>query len=99
MCNHTPHMMNPEPGTHHQSLFRLQNKFRKIPLPVIYLLDQVSWCNLKQFFVLFQKLHLLIYASQIICPFEPGMCGKEGEKLQKSQEWKEFFRLNRKHFS
>ena len=47
-------------GTSHQSLFRLQNKFRKIPLLVIYYLtkfDQVA------VFELFQKLHLQIYAS------------------------------------
>ena len=28
------------PGTSHQSLFRLQNKFRKIPLLVIYYLTK-----------------------------------------------------------
>ena len=38
------------PGNSTQSLFRLQNKFRKIPLLVMYYLtDQVCWCNIKRF--------------------------------------------------
>ena len=36
------------PGTSYQLHFSLQNKFRKIPLLVIYLSDQVWWCNIKQ---------------------------------------------------
>ena len=44
----------------------------------------------KVVFKLFQKLHLLIYASKFminysspICPFESGKCGKEEKKIQK----------------
>ena len=55
------------PRTSSQFLFRLQNKFRKIPLLVMYYLtkfddviDNIAVCEL------FQKLHLLIYASQIM---------------------------------
>ena len=60
---------------------------------------------------LFQKLHLLIYASQFmtskinstfICTSEYGKCGKEGGKNTKigiSQERKELFRWNKKRFS
>ena len=45
------------PGTRDQPLFRLKNKFRKIPLLVLYYPAK---------FELFQKLHLLIYASQFM---------------------------------
>ena len=48
------------PGTSYQSPFRLQNKFRKIPLLVIYLSDQVWWCNMKQ---------LLSYFKNYFCKF------------------------------
>ena len=48
-------------GTSDQSLFRLQNKFRKVPLLVMY---YVTKC--KVFFELFKKFHLQIYASQFM---------------------------------
>ena len=48
------------PGTSDQSLSRIQNKFRKIPLLVIS--DQFDY--VKAVFELFQKLYLQIYASQ-----------------------------------
>ena len=76
-------------GTSHQSLFKLQNKFRKIPLLVIYYLtnfDDVIWSSL----CVIPKITLQIYPSQFmtnysisICPFESGKCGKEGKKSQK----------------
>ena len=50
-------------GTSDQLLFRLQNKFRKIPLSVIYYLTRF---DNKVVFELFQKLHLQICANQFI---------------------------------
>ena len=44
----------------YQWLFQLQNKFRKIPLLVMYYLAKFDdMINIRQFFQLFQKLHLL----------------------------------------
>ena len=59
------------PGTSHQSLFRSQNKFRKIPLFVLYYLTKIDDIMLDDIIdniilELFQKLHLQIYASQIM---------------------------------
>ena len=59
------------PGTSHQSLFRSQNKFRKIPLFVLYYLTKIDDIMLDDIIdniilELFQKLHLQIYTSQIM---------------------------------
>ena len=54
------------PGTSDQSLFRLQNKFGKIPLSVMYYLTKFEDCIYKPVFELFQNLHLTIYTSQFI---------------------------------
>ena len=54
-------------GSSDQSLFRLQNWFRKIPLLVMYYrtkFDDVIKSGL--WVTVFQKLHLLIYASQFM---------------------------------
>ena len=51
------------PGTSDQPFVRSQNNFRKIPLLEIYYLtkfDEVIY------FQLFQKLHLIVFASQFI---------------------------------
>ena len=60
---------------------------------------------------LFQKLHLLIYASQFvhdiinyptfIYPIESGKCGKKEKKLQQFEylEKKGLFRRNKKFFT
>ena len=53
------------PGTSDQLVFRLRNKFRKIPLLVIYYLNKFEMYY-KAAFELFQKLHLQIYASQFM---------------------------------
>ena len=53
------------PETSSQSLFRLPNKFRKIPLLVISYLTK-SDDVIKTIVELFQKLHLQIYASQFM---------------------------------
>ena len=47
-------------GTSHQSLFRSQNKFRKIPLFVIHYLTKFDDVNVKQF---------LSYTKNYICKF------------------------------
>ena len=54
------------PGTNDQSLFSLQNKFRKIPLLVMCYLTKFDDVIYKAVLELFQKLHLLIYASQLM---------------------------------
>ena len=54
-----------EPGTRDQSLFRLRNKFKKIPLLVTYYLTKFGDVY-KVVFALFRKLHLQIYASQFM---------------------------------
>ena len=56
------------PGTSDQSLFRLQNKFRKNCFISYKLSDQVWWYNIEAF-KLFQKLHLQIYARQFMASY------------------------------
>ena len=62
-------------GTSYQSLFRLQNKYKKIPLLVITTFDEVIQSGLCQ------PIHETINYSTFICIFESGKCGKEGKKL------------------
>ena len=79
------------PGTSNQSLFRLQNKFRKIPSLVIYYLTKSDDTILSSFQVipkvtsanLCKPIHDIINYSTSIWPFEFGKCGKQGKKLQK----------------
>ena len=52
-------------GTSDQSLFRLQNKFKNILLFVIYYLTKFDMLC-KAVIELFQKLHMQIYASQLM---------------------------------
>ena len=68
-----------EPGTSDQSFFRLQNKFRKIPLLVVEFLSysKITSANLCR------PIHDIIKYSTSIYPFEPEKCGKKGKKLQK----------------
>ena len=69
------------PGTSDQSLSRIQNKFRKIPLLVIS--DQIWLCK-SGFWVipkivsanLCKPIHGIINYSTSIWPFESGKCGK-----------------------
>ena len=73
-------------GTSYQSLFRLQSKFKNIPLLFIYYLTKFD--DLKQF-LSYPKNYVCKFVddtmnySTSICPFESGNCGKEGKKLQK----------------
>ena len=100
-------------GTSDQSLFRLQNKFWNIPLLVMYYLNKFDdviksgcWVILKVASAnLCKPIHDVINYSTSICPFESGMCGKEGGRgggdwrIWISRERKELFRWNVKHFS
>ena len=80
------------PGTSDQLLFRLQNKFRKIPLLVTYYMTKFDDIIKGGSFWVIPKItssnlckpiHDIIDYSTSICPFESGNCGKEGNKLQK----------------
>ena len=75
--------------TSDQSLLRLQNRFKKILLLIIYYLtkfDDIMWSS---FWVipnitsanLCKPIHDIINYYTSICPFESGKCGKE--KMQK----------------
>ena len=78
------------PGTTNQSLFRLQNKCRKIPLLVIYYLTKFDDIILSSFRVipkitfanLCKPIHDIINYSISIWPFEVGKCGKEGKNYK-----------------
>ena len=79
-------------------LFRLQNKFKKI-IFLVALSDQVWWCNIKQF---------LSYSKNYTCKFMEflsfwiGKLCKGTWKIMKiwiSQEQKELFWSNKKHFN
>ena len=78
-------------GTSDQSLFRLQNKFTKISLLVIYyqakfngIIWSDSWVIPKTTPAnLCKPIHDIINYSTSIRSFESGKCGKEKEKLQK----------------
>ena len=78
-------------GTSDQSLFRLQNKFSKIPLLVMYYLTKFhgviqsgSWVIPKITLAnLYKPIHDIINYSTSIRSFESGKRGREEEKLQK----------------
>ena len=78
-------------GTSDQSFFRLQNKFRKIPLLVLYYLTKFDDVIQRDFWAipkitsanLFKPIRDVINYSTSICPFVSGKCGKEGEISQK----------------
>ena len=75
--------------TNDQSL-RLRNKFRNIPLFIIYYLTKLDNVLKSSFSVipkitsanLCKSVDEIINYSTSICPFESGNCGKEGKKLQ-----------------
>ena len=79
------------PGTSAQSLFKLQNKFRKIPLLVISYLtkfDDIIWndCWVISKLAsanLCKPIHDITNYSTTTCPFLSGKCGQEGKNLQK----------------
>ena len=80
-----------ETETSDQSLFRLQNKSRKMPSLVIYYLTNFDDITQSGFWVipkitsanLCKPILDIINYSISICPFVSGKCGKEGKKLQK----------------
>ena len=97
------------PGTSDQSLFRLQNKFKKLPLLVIYYVTKFDDIIKSGFWVipkiaspyLCKPIHDINYSSSI-CPFGSGKCRKGRRKNTKmwiSRERIELFRWNKKHFS
>ena len=77
-------------GTSHQSLFRPWNKFRKIPLFVIYYLTKCDDVMYSSFWViskitfahLCKSMHDINYSTSI-WPIDSGKSGKEGRKTQK----------------
>ena len=79
------------PGTSDQLLFRLRNKFRKIPFLVMYYLSKFDDIISRGFWVILKitsanlckPIYDIINYSTSICPFESGQCGKERKKLQK----------------
>ena len=76
-------------GTTDQSLFKLQNKFKNIPLFTIYFLIKCDDVMYSCFWVILKfssenlckPVHDIINHSTSICPFESRKCGKEGKKL------------------
>ena len=96
------------PGTSDQSLLRLQNMFRKIPLLAIYCLtkfDDVTQCSCwviqKNYICKFMQIkswhHKLFYFYLSFCIWKK-LKGKEKiTKIWISQERKELFRLHKKY--
>ena len=73
------------PGTSDQLLFKLRNKFRKIPLLVMYHLTKFDDAMQSGFWVipkitsayLCKPIYDIINYSTFISPFESGKCEKE----------------------
>ena len=84
-------------GTSDQSLFRLQNKFRKIPLFIICYLTKSDDVIQSSFWVIPKITFANLCKPISICPFVSGKCGKEGKKLYKIEylenEKKTFFKV------
>ena len=89
--NGQSHQKQKGPGTSSQSLFRLRNKFRKVPLLVISYLtkfDDAIWNN--RWVIskiacenLCKPMHDMTNSFTSICPFVSQKCEKQGKKLQK----------------
>ena len=95
--------------TSDQSFFRLRNKFKNIPLFIIYYLTNLDGVIKSSFWVipkitsanLCMSVDDIINYSTSICPFE-SRNWKGSEKITKnwiSREQKELFSWNKKHFS
>ena len=86
--NGQSYLKQKKPGNSNQSLFRLQNEFRKIYLLVIYYLTKFDNIIKSRFWVipkitssnLCKPIHDIINYSTYICPFESENCGKEAKK-------------------
>ena len=96
------------PGTSDQSLFRLQNKFRKIPLLVLYCLTRFD--DIKQFLSYSKNYiykfmqpsswhHKLFHFHLSFWIWKLWKGRRKTTKTWISWEWKELFRWNKKHFS
>ena len=87
------------PRTSDQSLFRLQDKFRKVPLLVMCCLTKFDDVIQSGFWVILKiasanlckPIYGIINYSTSICPFESGKCGNDGKG-----ERKELFGWNKK---
>ena len=94
-------------GTSHQSTLRPQKKFRKIHIFVIFLSDQVWWCNGKQFLsysknFIFKLMQVNSWHHKLFhfhLSFWIWKVWKRRENITKRLKWKEVFRWNKKHFS
>ena len=98
------------PGTRDQSLFRLRNKFRKIPLLVMYWLTKSDDVIYIMKFLSYSKNYISKFMQANLChhklfhshfSFWIWEVWKGREKITKnwiSREWKELFRRNKKHF-
>ena len=87
-----------------------KTSFKNIPLFAMYYLTKSNdvmessfWVIPKlTFAILCKSIHGIINYFSYICAFEPGKCGKEGEKITKtwiSWQQKELFTLNKNYFS
>ena len=107
--NRQSYQKQKESGTSNWSLFKLQNKFKNIPLLVI-LSGQVWWCNVKPFlgyskiyiwkFMQASSWHHKLFHFHL--PFWSKIVWKGREKITKnwiSRERKELLRWNKKHLS
>ena len=78
-------------GTSDQSLFRWQNKFKKIPLLVMYYLIKFDDVILSSFWVILkitsanlcEPIHDIINYSTFICPIESRKIGNDRKEVQK----------------
>ena len=82
------------PGASDQSFFRSQSKLIKIHLLAVYYLTKFE-----KVFELFQKIHLLIYATRFILILESKERKGKITQIWVSRKQKELFRWNKKHIS
>ena len=99
------------PGTSDQPLFRLQNKFRKIPLLVMYYLTKFDNVIYSGFWVILKIIQICKFMQDNFwhhklfhfhLSFWIWKVSKRREKITKiwiSWERKKIFRWNKKHFS
>ena len=82
------------PGASDQSFFRSQSKLIKIHLLAVYYLTKFE-----KVFELFQKIHLLIYATRFILILESKERKGKITQIWMYRKQKELFRWNKKHIS
>ena len=98
------------PGTSDQSLFRLQNKFRKIPLLAMYYLTKFDdviqsgfWINFKNYICKFMQAnlwhHKLFHFHLLFWIWKVWKGRGKNTKIWISREQQELLRWNKKYFS